>query len=488
MLSDVLTCPYCNTPAAPPAGARPGQRISCSRCGESFPYRGSGESTPVTASPMPAPPPPPIAAPRRFSNGEIGRFVLGVMVVMAVIGLAYALSTQGIRREYDIHLPKTKAISIPVYLMIPLVLFVVGLIGAWFWGWNRRERSDTTAPPARRIWGLMGLSALVLVVVELALVVMQARTPRPAELESLPPIHAVPPAELAALGYLPQDTDLIMAVHVAELLDDPIGSTMIEHLGNESINLQSVEKWSGLKVADIDHVVLGAPLDLDLPVNFTLVVRARRAIDQGKVREKLKAKPQKELDGRTVYPFVMQTDLPIFRELDANLWFADEHTLVVAKRFADGPDHVVPTAPRTGLDHLRPPLRHLIAERMGSSTCAWVAGRLPDHDTLFPLLQLVLNRPENESVRKLKTFGVWVTTDHEGATMRGAFECADEDGARALKAYLVPANRKGIKEWLMTPDAGPMERAFAGSMTINQDGTWVTLTAEAGAASIRREK
>ena len=201
MPSDVLSCPYCNTPAAPPANARPGQRISCSRCGESFPYRGSGESTPVTASPMPAPPPPPIAAPRRFSNGEIGRFVLGVMVVMAVIGLTYALSTQGIRREYDIHLPKTKAISIPVYLMIPLVLFVVGLVGAWFWGWNRRERGDTTAPPARRIWGLMGLSALVLVVVELAMVVMQARTPRPAELESLPPVHAVPPAELAALGY-----------------------------------------------------------------------------------------------------------------------------------------------------------------------------------------------------------------------------------------------------------------------------------------------
>ena len=40
----------------------------------------------------------------------------------------------------------------------------------------------------------------------------------------------------------------------------------------------------------------------------------------------------------------------------------------------------------------------------------------------------------------------------------------------------------------MTPDAGPMERAFADSMTITQDGTWVTLTAEAGAAAIRREK
>ncbi len=488
MPSDVLSCPYCNTPAKPPAGARPGQRIPCPRCGESFPYRGSDDTGAVTASsPPPAPPPPPVPA-RRFSNAAVGRFVLGGMAVMALLGLAYALSTQGLRREYDVHLPKSKAITIPVLVVIPLMLYVAGLIAAWFWGWDRRDRGATTPPRPRRIAGLIGLSALVLVVVELALVVMHARTPRPAELEGPPPVHAVPPAELAALGYLPQDTDLILAVHVAELLDDPVGHDLMVHLGNESINLQSVENWSGLKVADIDHAVLGLSLTNDLPVHFTLVVRARRAIDRQKVREKLKAKPQRELDGRTVYPFVMQTDLPVFSKLDANLWFADEHTLVVAKRFADGAEHVIPVTPRTGLDHLRPALRHIIAERMGPSTRAWAAARLPDETDLFPPLRIVLLNRDNEPLKKLKTFGIWVTTGGEGATMRGAFDCIDEDGAKALMAYLAPTNRKGIKEWLMTPDAGPMERAFAGSMTIAQDGTWVNLTAKADAAAIRRER
>ena len=275
----------------------------------------------------------------------------------------------------------------------------------------------------------------------------------------------MPPAELAALRYLPADTDFLLAVHVAELLDDPVGRDLLAHLGNESINLQSLESWSGLKIDDIDHAVLGLSLDNDLPVHFTVVVRARRAIDRDKVRERLKAKPQRDLDGRPVYPFIMHTELPVFRELDANLWFADDHTLVVAKRFADGPDHVIPTTPRAEPDRLRPALRDLIAGRMGPSTRAWVAGRLPGENGLFPLLKFVLLRPENEPVKKLKTFGVWVTTDSEGATMGGAFDCADEEGAKALKTYLAPANRKGIKNWLMTPDAGPMERSFADSMT-----------------------
>jgi hypothetical protein len=486
MPSDFPTCPYCNTPVAPPPGARAGQRIPCPRCGESFPYRGPSDDA-LAPSPPPPVPPQPAAPPQRLSNGQVGALILGGMAVMAVIGLVYALGTQGLRRDYDFRLPKTKAISIPVYAVLPLVLYVGGLVAAWFWGWNRRDRG-ATAPPARRAWGLVGLSVLVLVVIELAIVVMHARAPRPTEDEVSPPVQAVPPAELAALRYLPADTDFLLAVHVAELLDDPVGRDLLAHLGNESINLQSLESWSGLKVDDIDHAVLGLPLDNDLPVHFTVVVRARRAIDRDKVRERLKAKPQRDLDGRPVYPFVMQTNLPLFRALDANLWFADDYTLVVAKRFAGGPDHLIPATPRADLNHLRPALRHLIADRMGPSTRAWLAGRVPDEEKLFGPLAFVLKSPENEPVRKVKALGVWLTTDSEGATMGGAFDCADEEGATALKAYLAPANRKGIKNWLMTPDAGPMERAFADSMTIKQDGTWVNLTAKAGAAAIRREK
>jgi hypothetical protein len=408
------------------------------------------------------------------------------MAVMALIGLAYALGTQGLRREYDFHLPKSRAVSIPLYAVLPLALYVVGLVAAWFWGWNRRDRG--AAAPGRRTWGLVGLSVLVLAVVELAIVVIHARTPRPAEPEGPQPVPAVAPIELAALRYLPADTDFLLAVHVAELLDDPTGREVMNHLGNDSVSPGSIETWSGLKLDDMDHAVLGLSLDENLLVNFTLVVRTRRPIDQGRVLKALKAQGQRDLDGRPVYPFLMHTGVSFFPDLQANAWFADASTLVVAKRFDDGGRHVIPLTPPPQPDHLHPALRHLIAEHMGLATRAWTAGHLPAWDELSPLVRLLLIKPENEPVKKLKTFGVWLTTDADGATMRGAFDCADEDGARALKAYLAPANRAGIKNWLMAPDAGPMERAFADSMKIEQDGTWVTLTAKAGTAAVRREK
>ena len=298
---------------------------------------------------------------RRFSNAAVGRFVLGGMAVMAVIGLVYALSTQGLRREYDVRLPKSKAISIPVYLLIPLVVYVAGLVAAWFWGWDRRDHGAPPRRRPRRVAGLIGLSALVLLVVELGLVVMHARTPGPPNPKA--PRRPTPSPRRAGGARLPaEDTDLILAVHVAELLDDPVGHDLTAHLGNESINLQSVENWSGLKVADIDHAVLGLSLTNDLPVHFTLVVCARRAIDRGRCA-KLKVKPQSELDGRPVYPFVMQTDLPVFRELDANLGSPTTTPWSWPSGSPTGRSTSSRGA-RAGPGSPAPALRHLVADRM----------------------------------------------------------------------------------------------------------------------------
>jgi hypothetical protein len=490
MPSDVLSCPYCNSPAAVPPGARPGQRIPCPRCGESFPYRGpTDDRVTPSAAPAPAPPPDAVAPARHLSNRAVALVILVGMAAMAIIGLVYALNTEAIRRSYDVKLPKSRAISIPWYAFALLAMYVLGLVALWFWGWNRREqRGQAPEPVRRRLSVLYGLSVLVFILVELIVVVMHARAPRPAEPEGPPAVRAVPPAELAALGYLPDDTDVILAVHAAELLDEPSGRDLTRHLGNDVLSAASIENWSGLKLDDIDHAVLGLTLDESLLVHPTLVVRARRPIDQEKVRAALKAQARRELDGRPVYPFLMRTGLPLLPELEANAWFADERTLVVAKKFDDGPGHRVPLAPHAGIDHLRPDLRALLRERLGAPAQVWLAGHRPDWDTLSPLVRLVLQRKENAAAAKVTTFGLWLTAGPDGATVRGAFDCEGEDAARALEAYLAPANHKGIKEWVAPGDSGPMERAFANSLKITQHGTWVELQASADAESIRQEK
>src|SRR5437899_3021283 len=44
------------------------------------------------------------------------------------------------------------------------------------------------------------------------------------------PIRTVAPAELEGLGYLPPDTDIILGVHVAELLQEPAGRELLPRL------------------------------------------------------------------------------------------------------------------------------------------------------------------------------------------------------------------------------------------------------------------
>src|SRR5438477_130966 len=85
-----------------------------------------------------SPPPPAVHAPPQcVSNKGLALLILGVMIAMALLGLIYALRTEAIRRSYDFHLPKSKAISIPIDVAFPLGLYFLALIAAWFRGWNR---------------------------------------------------------------------------------------------------------------------------------------------------------------------------------------------------------------------------------------------------------------------------------------------------------------------------------------------------------------
>jgi hypothetical protein len=479
MPSDVLSCPYCNSAVTPPAGARPGQRIPCPRCGESFPLRETVPDDAVPAAPPPveAPVPP---APPRISNGRIALLVLGGMVAMALIGLAYALHTQALRRSYDIELPKSRSIDVPIIARVALGLYVAGLVGAIVWGWNRRERAAAGTEP--RPWtsrvGVPGLAVLALVGIGLALLAIRARPVRPPlDLDHIQ-TEAVAPAELAALGYLPDDTDMIVALHVGELRNDATGRGLLQQVGLGGAGAPELEKWTGLRLDEIDHATLGLKLDDKLLTDFVLVVRARRPLDEPRVREALKAAAKQEVKGRPVYPFDLKTGLDIVTSIRVFAWFADERTLVIAKDFGR-----IPLTPKPGIDHLRPALRDVIKERMGSSAQAWLAARVDSWDRLnFFLRQPLENELDRDAdtFKKVRTLALWLAAD-DGVTLRGAFDCDNEDAAKALRAYLEPSNRRGVKALVNPREAGPMAREMLDSFKATQHGTWVDLQAKASA-------
>ncbi len=502
MTSQAINCPYCNSSVVLPDEVASGQRISCTRCGEAFAYRAiSGPSSAISAAPpsgysarqsTTSTVEPPV---RPFSNRTVALFVVGVMIVMASIALLFALETESVRRAHDTHLPKSKALSIAIIELVALASYVLCLFAAWFVGWNRRERPVVEQRPWSRLSGLFGLFILLQLVGFLGYVTYNARRERPVEAAVPTPVKSVPPAELAALGYLPDDTDLILGIHFAQAQDNAIGKDMLGRIqtGPDELGIQDVAEWTGLKLDDIDHAVLGLRLNKGVLMGintFVLVVRSRTPIDQEKVQQTLKTKTKKEMDGRTVYPYELTLKIPALKQqnngkLPAYLWFVDDQTLVVAKNFKP-----IPLKPHVGCDHLKhADLRNLLKERMSRTAQVWLAGHCETWEE-FQAFAKAANAPELETqfvtLENTRTLGIWLTCA-EDLTLGAAFDCTDEAAAKALQAKLTAKKPGEAMPLGLQADASPLSRALIDSLKTTQDGTWVQLQARASADAVLKK-
>src|SRR6516225_4522738 len=106
VMPEPLCCPYCNAYVAVPAGTvEDGQRLLCSRCGETFTFRGfpreaiTETPTAFTAHSLPVDAPTPEFIRRPWSNRAIAGIIFGGMAAMAVVGVLISLGTQSVRRE-----------------------------------------------------------------------------------------------------------------------------------------------------------------------------------------------------------------------------------------------------------------------------------------------------------------------------------------------------------------------------------------------------
>src|SRR5579871_4754857 len=200
MTTETLTCPYCNASLRRQADWSAGQRIVCPRCGDSFPLRFSDS---ITDQPRPSqlaqtgmtaelPDKEVVPLPSRWSNRLIASVVLGVMFLMAGGGLVFMLMTQEQRRAYD-----------------------------------------TSRPPRR-----------------------PGKQRNVQEVDDVPRVVHVAPDKLAALGYLPERMNFLLAVRVPELLASPLITQVLHDpikQGESSIRLENLPQWLGLRLEDVDH-------------------------------------------------------------------------------------------------------------------------------------------------------------------------------------------------------------------------------------------
>src|SRR5262249_3776863 len=150
---------------------------------------------------------------------------------------------------------------------VALGVYVGAIILAVIYGWNRSERRRKSGQVESwsQQYGIPLLGLAVLGIVVVAIVLIQTRPSRqpsvnqPADPASVP---AVLPSQLAGLGFLPGDVNFIAAVHVAECSRMPAGRQFLErfHLRGDSWGLSTLQKWTSIRVRDLDHAIIGVSL------------------------------------------------------------------------------------------------------------------------------------------------------------------------------------------------------------------------------------
>jgi hypothetical protein len=455
MSAELLTCPYCNAEVTVARGTPAGRRVPCPRCGETFPYR---PSEGVTTAPPPSlqmtaePPAPEVPATDSF------RFKLGLLV--GIVGAVGTVTLVYIRS-----------------LDVAVIVGAMAAVGAlWLWFFRVRRGNQVTA-----VFVLANMALVAAAGLALALRTQSERrahdaglphSRRPSHNQPEPPAEGVPapppavaPDRLSALGYLAPDTSVVAGVHVAELLADDTGKRLLNDpikIGSTEFRLGAVEKWTGLRPEEVDHVVLGVKADDALPPRLNVVVRTREPYDAAKVRAALKARRagggKKEL-----YRFDGPGGVPLV------LWCADERTLVVGLLATHL--EAVPVKPRDDLGALVPELRPILSERMRPAGPVWAAGHARDwaSTAAAPLLEQ-LGKDDRARVRSVRTFGVWLQPGRE-VTVNAVFRCADPAAGRSLGEYAQSRWGKGTnlkavadEDWLtlqLRTDAATGAKALA---------------------------
>jgi hypothetical protein len=374
MTPDMLTCPYCNASLEAQADWSAGQRIVCPRCGDAFPLRlgdrvtdrprPTQSNTSITAN---APVVAVDSLPSRGRNRLIAGMVLGVMLFMAGGGLVFMLMTQQQRRAYD-----------------------------------------TSRPPRRPG--------------------KQRGVPEP---ENGPLVASVAPNKLAALGYLPSEVNLLFAARVPELLATPIGTEVLRDpikLGDWQFRLETLPRWLGFRLEDLDHLVFAAQITNALIPPFYLVVRTAQPYDEEKLRQRVKCTRVANPGKKKLYTFhIPRQSIPL------NVWYADDRTVVLSP-FADQLESL-PSQPVEEIQQLSDELRTVLTQRREPVAPVWIAGHSRDWSKTSAAI--FLNRMKKEDLAKLKplrTFGVWLVPE-DSLMVKGVFACADEHAARGLEEY-----------------------------------------------------
>jgi hypothetical protein len=363
----------------------------------------------------------------------------------------------------DIQTPATDVQPLPGVTSIPPQWAMSAALPAWSLR-DTRRRNRITAAVILGVMLLMAATGLTF-----ALLTQKDRRANDAGITNRPNRNPVPvkpdedarptptpPSQLAALGYLPPDTNVVIGIHLTELRQDPAGRQILDHpiqVGPYELSAANLASWTGLPRDDIDHLVLGITTDVPVLPRLNLVVRTRRPYDIDKVRAAIRGVPVRDGKKKDLYQFELRnlkTPPPV-------LWCVDPRTLVIGLL----PSHLetVPTTPRSGLEHLPADVREVLTERVDPAAPPfWIVGHVDDALQRYAKGLFARVKPEDyERLMSIRTFAAWVQMEKQVVT-QAVFRCGE------------PAAARGLEQWFVGPDP-----AVNGAVKAACEDVWLTL-------------
>jgi hypothetical protein len=310
------------------------------------------------------------------------------------------------------------------------------------------------------------------------------------------PVPVVAPGKLAGLGYLPADVNWLAGIHVGELWDRRQSTgAMLQYLRvyYPALRWQDLEKSTGLKIPDIDHIVIGVRMAI-LPV---IVVRTRKPYDAESVLDALHAGGERADVGRKgVHQFPLQEFQLNGKPLMASVWCADERILVFAMFGQDIKS--LPTTANPSTSRFAEPIRQMLDERLNAGTQIWGVGQTEQLQTLLSLSQKLPDAPPLVSklsqvdlrpLSGLRWISAWTQFSADQATCQAEAQCKDTVTAEKLKDLLAEHGVESHKKlpFLEGDDRfEPLAKAIEGTLTIEQKDELLALKATSSILAINR--
>jgi len=301
--------------------------------------------------------------------------------------------------------------------------------------------------------------------------------------EGLARVVSVRPDRLAALAYMPPRVSVLAGIHVAELMgQDSSRELLLKFRTNQGFAIADLEQRTGLKLENIDHIVIGLADEPSIfPPPVICVARTREPYGASGLRASLKARGTEKWHGKTLDKFQIE-NVPAF------LWCPDDRTIVMSLRSKDiRLERIAPAAGETYASNFEPVMQKYFQDDLSEGTPAWIVGSTETLAATFgamPFLQIPTDL--RKCLKDVQAFAGWMQLDGKAA-WHATIDCTDPEAADSLSGYLDRLGLERDKELGLFGNRAAtvrLESELSQSLARQRKGSRITLSAESSIEGI----